>query len=249
MLNILLAQEDNFTDGIPMSSENLYRIILNTIEDNGMIIPPHLETIAMLATHGERLKATSTHSGAVAGGRDLTESEAKRKSAANSAERWLRSEKGHDLNSFLNQLGRSNLDCGLTSLWPTLILVDSGGLNYGPNGKGSNKRPYNHACVHGMKFPNSYTRVPKNGTQYHAEDTYKSQSFTEVRAVCGGGMSTWMTDITEFGTRMKNQGISTFEVRIVDSGNDMTDPKDEDSMGPPAHIQNMLKKYENSLMR
>ena len=95
-----------------------------------------------------------------------------------------------------------------------------------------------------MKFPNSYTRVPKNGTQYHAEDTCKSQSFTEVRAVCGGGMSTWMTDITEFGTRMKNQGISTFEVRIVDSGNDMTDPKHDGSMGPPAHIQNMLKKYE-----
>ena len=38
---------------------------MNTIENNGMIIPAHLETIAMLATHGERLKATSTHSGAV----------------------------------------------------------------------------------------------------------------------------------------------------------------------------------------
>jgi hypothetical protein len=58
MLNILLAQEDAFTDGIPVSSENLYRLILNSIKYNKMIIPPHLETIAMLATHGERLKAT-----------------------------------------------------------------------------------------------------------------------------------------------------------------------------------------------
>ena len=74
----------------------------SSIEDSGMIIPPHLETIAMLATHGERLKATSTHSGAVAGGRDLTEGDAKRKRVAEETERWLRSEKGHDLNLFFN---------------------------------------------------------------------------------------------------------------------------------------------------
>jgi hypothetical protein len=102
-----------------------------------------------------------------------------------------------------------------------------------------------------MGFPKSYTKVPKKTNQFDAEDAYTSESTTEVQAVAGAGMSKWLIAAAAFVARMKARGIENFEVRVVDSGNDLTatSSKNESVMASPETLKERLEQYEQFLTR